>query len=227
MGSPQLLKDYRNGIRDPIRYRLEQLGFVTNEYLDILSRKVDGDSSGLPFFLDDIMHKNVQNSRDKVDRAEKNDFMETSENDNAPGTFDSPLSSEEMVQLTVHWRSQEECEDLMNKFSADINHVNEIDIRRIDAENYDPEDEDDDRNYAKLEEERLVNERRQKLLQLSRELDIPIEEVRQVLLNARITAKGSLSQRKGKVSWKSNHYVKVSDDISDYIQVGSKERVEE
>jgi hypothetical protein len=73
-----------------------------------------------------------------------------------------------------------------------------IDVGEIDKRWYDYDDIDDDRNYERLRKERLIAEKENKLLGLSNELKIPLNEVEKILDKSRREMASVLVSRKGK-----------------------------
>lgn len=97
--------------------------------------------------------------------------------------------------LTIHWDSTGKSliERLQLNFHPDIKQVygNQVDVAAIDKICYDTSDEDDDRNYHRLRDEREAKERNEKLMRMARELNIPLEQVESVLRESREAAVSS------------------------------------
>jgi hypothetical protein len=104
--------------------------------------------------------------------------------------------------LTIHWdaKGKDLIERLQLTFHPDIQHVHgsPIDVTAIDKLCYDINDEDDDRNYFRLRDERNAREHEKKLKRLASELQIPLEQVESVLEQSREAAKSNARFASGK-----------------------------
>ena len=97
-------------------------------------------------------------------------------------------------------------------------HVDGINVTAIDKECYDASDEDDDRNYRSIKQRQMEQQRRDKLMHLAKELEIPLDQVQQVLHDSRMAAKQELLNRGGKAGKKART-ISVYDNIPKQVDL--------
>jgi hypothetical protein len=111
--------------------------------------------------------------------------------------------------LKFHWKNTEEYQKLTFPFAVDHER---LDVSAVDREFYDANDEDDDRNYFRLKEERMRKARLAKLEALGKELQLDPNDVERVLHESRLAARDDLVQRRGKVGRKAREWITVREN---------------
>ena len=111
--------------------------------------------------------------------------------------------------LKFHWKNMTDHEQLTFPFAVEHER---LDVAAVDQQFYDAADEDDDRNYFRLKEERQSKARLAKLESLGKELGLDPSDVERVLHDSRMAMRDELMQRRGKVGRKARDWISVRED---------------
>lgn len=118
------------------------------------------------------------------------------------------LQRDDFKQLTVHWHDMESLRYAYNlPFPPDVNHIDGINVSAIDAENYDPLDRDDDRNWSKFKSIGVEEIRRDNYVRIARELKVDPGQVPEIMHQSRVEMKKNLQNKGRKVAKKAEKYV--------------------
>lgn len=167
-------------------------GFKSEEYANIFRRLFYRDYDQLPVKCDDVMDRKL--GYDELDfrlRQLKYVCEEYCRIVTSRGKLEN-------LQLRFHWDAEsdeyKQSSALnMNDFPITFSHVDYIDVRKIDNDNYDQNDVEDDRNYHKLRKEKELRMKREKLERISQELGIQQDELEDVLHKSRAQSKKNLA----------------------------------
>ena len=216
MPNPKLLRNELNGIEDPIKYRLEQVSHVVRKfYTTKVIQTIDTHQlrQQMPLFCDQADIKNESLGSKLHDLL----FGPTRSRQDQE-VINSPVQIEEPLQLKIHWESRSLVDELNLYFPPSVVHVDGINVTAIDKECYDASDEDDDRNYRSIKQRQMEQQRRDKLMHLAKELEIPLDQVQQVLHDSRMAAKQELLNRGGKAGKKART-ISVYDNIPKQVDL--------
>jgi hypothetical protein len=112
--------------------------------------------------------------------------------------------------LNVYWDSQEAHDEFSSGLPLRMQNFPSIDISKLDKENYDPNDETDDRNYFRILAEKKEQRKKDRMISIANELQIPVKQVQRVLHESRVHMKKSLLKSTGKVARKARDFIKIN-----------------
>lgn len=128
------------------------------------------------------------------------------------------MAAEKPRELTFHWNNLSDSESLKLPFAVEHG---KLDVAALDQQFYDATDEDDDRNYARLKQQRNEQSRLSKLENIGKELGLDPEMVEKVLHDSRIAMREELIKRRGKVGRKAREWISVREKNADKSPVSA------
>lgn len=117
----------------------------------------------------------------------------------------------DVPRLTIHVdkdQFEKYCEQV--HFAPNCRVVPSLDVTALDRQWHDVTDMDDDRNYRQLRHKMVEEMRRDKIVSLSDELQIPVDEVQDILHRSRLQARDALLNKSAKVSKKVAKFVHIT-----------------
>jgi hypothetical protein len=124
-----------------------------------------------------------------------------------------------LPQLTIHWEDSDKMKNLSVDIDESVNQIAGINITKIDRQNYDYNDLEDDRNLSRLNRERLLQSKRDKLVAVSKELDIPLDMVQDVLHESRHAIYKETAQGRSKRARKARKFFTLEESVPREIPI--------